>query len=135
MGTAAFLALIDRNDSYHRRSVAVLESLRIQRYRLVTTKYVIYESHAGILNAVGTREARAFLEGMANSWTRLVRVKGEDEARAKEILSRYLDKGYSLCDATSFAVMERLKMTLAFTFDDHFIQQGFSTPLSYQNWP
>ena len=60
--TAAFLALIDRNDSLHHRSISLLENLRVRRYRLVTTKYVIYESYAGILNAVGGDEARRFLE-------------------------------------------------------------------------
>lgn len=135
MDTAAFLALIDRNDSLHQRSVAVLERLRIRRYRLITTKYVIYESYAGILTGVGGDEARRFLEGMANSATRLVRVGGRDEQRAKEILFHYRDKEYSLCDATSFAIMERLGLTLAFTFDDHFRQHGFSTPLDYDDWP
>jgi hypothetical protein len=34
------------------------------------------------------------------------------------------DKTYSLCDALSFAVMERLKISRAASFDAHFRQYG-----------
>jgi predicted nucleic acid-binding protein len=35
------------------------------------------------------------------------------------------DKDFTLTDATSFAVMERLGITYAFTFDHPFTQYGF----------
>jgi predicted nucleic acid-binding protein len=51
----------------------------------------------------------------------LVTVKDEDEERAWEIFLKYKDKDFSYTDCTtSFAVMERLKMNMAFTFDSHF---------------
>ena len=39
---------------------------------------------------------------------------------------KYQDKDFSLTDAISFAVMERLQITQAFTFDRHFAQYGFT---------
>jgi predicted nucleic acid-binding protein len=48
-----------------------------------------------------------------------------DERRAREIIAQYDDKDFTLTDATSFAVMERLGITYAFTFDHHFTQYGF----------
>jgi uncharacterized protein len=52
-------------------------------------------------------------------------VTAEDELRTRQIIYRYDDKNFSLTDATSFAVMERLRITTAFTFDHNFAQYGF----------
>ncbi len=41
-------------------------------------------------------------------------------------LYQYDDKDFSLTDATSFAVMERIRVPYAFTFDRHFAQYGFT---------
>lgn len=133
--TSAFLALVARNDSRHLQAVRLLDRLRVGRNLLYTTKYVVYESHAAVLADAGGGAARQFLLAMANSATRIMRVRGMDEARAREIIFKFADKEYSLCDATSFAVMERLGLRLAFTFDDHFTQHGFSTPLDRGDWP
>jgi len=37
----------------------------------------------------------------------------------------YTDKTFSYVDCSSFAVMERLRITAAFAFDPHFEQYGF----------
>jgi predicted nucleic acid-binding protein len=50
----------------------------------------------------------------------------QDEQRAREIIFSQTDKPCSHTDATSFAVMERLRIGTAFTFDRHFAQYGFA---------
>ena len=70
---------------------------------------------------------------MANTATRIERVTGTDEQKSSDIIFKYNDKDYSSCDATSFVVMKRLALTLAFSFYDHFTQSGFSTPLDYED--
>ena len=45
---------------------------------------------------------------------------------AREIIYRYDDRDFSLVDATSFTVMQRLHVTRAFTFDRHFAQYGLT---------
>ena len=55
----------------------------------------------------------------------IVRVRASYETRVKQMISAYRDKDHSLTDALSFAVMERLGISLAFTFDRHFAQYGF----------
>ena len=48
----------------------------------------------------------------------------EEEERAREIIGRHSDKDWSLCDAISFAVLDRRRIRRAFTFDRHFLQYG-----------
>jgi predicted nucleic acid-binding protein len=55
----------------------------------------------------------------------VIRVSVADEARARQIIHQYQDKDFSLTDATSFAVMERLGITHTFTLDHNFSQYGF----------
>ena len=43
----------------------------------------------------------------------------------RTIIARYEDKTRSYTDATSFAVMERLGLKVAFAFDPHLRQHGF----------
>ncbi|MEW6448678.1 MAG: hypothetical protein AB1426_11450 [Bacillota bacterium] len=44
-----------------------------------------------------------------------------------EILRRFKGEDFSLTDATSFAIMERLKIKEAVSFDRHFSQYGLMT--------
>lgn len=56
----------------------------------------------------------------------VVRVRVRDESRAEEILDQYDDKEFSVTDALSFAVMERLDLRVAFSLDRHFAQFGWT---------
>lgn len=66
-----------------------------------------------------------FLLQSARSGTTVVRVSAEDEERARAIIFQYDDKDFSLTDALSFAVMERLRIRAALSFDRNFAQYGF----------
>ena len=44
----------------------------------------------------------------------------KDLENARKIVAEYKDQNFSLVDAVTFAVMERLGITKAFTFDIHF---------------
>jgi predicted nucleic acid-binding protein len=57
----------------------------------------------------------------------IVRVRSRDEDRAWQIITQYSDKDFSLTDAISFAVMERLGIKTAFSLDRHFTQFGWQT--------
>lgn len=48
----------------------------------------------------------------------------EDQKSALEILQQHRDKNFSFSDAVSFAVMTRMEIHLAISFDAHFRQYG-----------
>ena len=124
--SSAYLALLDTDDEHHNEAIATLQELAQARYRQFTTNVLLIESHALILSVLGRGRAAQFLTDMEESNTVVIRARASDEARAKQILFQYTDKDFSFADATSFAVMERLAIRLAFTFDRDFAQYGFS---------
>ena len=124
--SSVYLALLDADDEHHREATQILLQLAQARYRQFTTNVLLIESHALILSVLGRTQAAKFLKDMEESKTVVIRVRASDEERAKQILFQYEDKDFSFADAISFAVMERLDIRLAFTFDRDFTQYGFT---------
>jgi predicted nucleic acid-binding protein len=76
------------------------------------------------MGRLGASHAWRFLQSALGS-VAVERVSEIDEDRARGILFRYVDKTYTYTDSTGFAIMERLGIERAFTFDRHFAQYGF----------
>lgn len=125
--SSANLAILDDTDRNHQAAVGILDWLISQRYRQYTTNAMLVESHALILSVLGSQAANSFLREVGRGGVTVIRVRASDEARAREILFSYEDKAFSYNDAISFAVMERLEIDLAFTFDSDFRQYGWTT--------
>jgi uncharacterized protein len=123
--SSVYLALLDADDEHHREATQIVHQLAQERYRQFTTNVLLIESHALILSVLGRGRAAQFLKDMEESNTVVIRARAADEERAKQILFQYTDKDFSFADAISFAVMERLTIRLAFTFDRDFAQYGF----------
>lgn len=124
--SSVYLALLDQDDEHHRHATQIVHQLAQARYRQFTTNVLLIESHALILSVLGRAQAAQFLKDMQESKTVVIRVRASDEARAKQILFQYDDKDFSFADTISFAVMERLAIRLAFTFDRDFAQYGLT---------
>ncbi len=120
--TSAVYALLDRSDACHAAAKDSLERFKKVRSEPLLTNFIVAECHALALARLGASLARNWLLG--NVWA-IERVTDDDEAKAKEIVRKYVDKRFSYTDATSFAVMERLGLRTAFAFDPHFRQYGF----------
>ena len=95
-----------------------------ERRRFVTTNAVVFETHGLVVNRMNQQIAWNVLVALRASQT-IVRVRSRDEERAEAILAQYADKDFSMTDALSFAVMERLGISVAFSLDRHFIQYGW----------
>jgi uncharacterized protein len=124
---SAYFAVANRRDTHHTAAQAALSQLVAERRPFFTTNFILAETHALLLTKVNRDVAARVLFEIDNSqMTTIVRVSASDEARARAIIRQYQDKNFSLTDATSFAVMERLGINQAFTFDRNFYQYGFA---------
>lgn len=93
--------------------------------RLVTTDWIVDETLT-LLRARGAGKAAVevgidFFESRLY-WVETVR--GADILDAWSVFKTFDDKGWSFTDCVSKVVMERLGVTKAFTFDEHFRQFG-----------
>jgi hypothetical protein len=92
---------------------------------LATTDYILDELLT-LLRARGHKR-RAIEIGTAileQTLGVIEKVEEDDIERAWTIFRDYDDKDWSFTDGVSFAVMERLGVTTAFSFDQHFHQRG-----------
>lgn len=123
--TSGLGAYVIKRDAFNASAHIIQDRLQRERWLLATTNFVLAELHAFILRRADQTLALRVIQEIRGSTTRIERVSEPDEARALDILTRYTDNDFSFTDATSFAVMERLGIGTAFTFDHHFGQYGF----------
>lgn len=119
--SSAILALLDADDADHQEAVRLTSRIAGERRPSFITNYIEAEAHALLLRKLGRALAREWL--LAGGLP-VLRVHPDEEERAKELLARYADKDWSLCDALSFAVIDRRSIGAAFSFDRHFLQFG-----------
>jgi predicted nucleic acid-binding protein len=98
-----------------------------EQAQLFTSNYVFAETYTALLVRIGHNEAvnwgKHFLAGEA---IELIRADQDIEQQAWSILETHTDKDWSYVDATSFALIERERLTAAFAFDRHFAQRGLN---------
>ncbi len=121
--TSAFFALANTNDASHVYVRSLFQSLAARQVQLYSTNFILAETHALLLNRLNRDLARLFVREVERT-TSIIRITPADEARAWEIIEQYRDKDFSLTDATSFAVMERMQIQYAFSLDRDFVQYG-----------
>lgn len=122
--TGAWYALVDKNDPDHKEAEHFMTNNKIP---LLTTNFIFDETITLIRSRLGWNVARDFGQRLKHSnFASIVAVKYEDEEKAWEIFLKYKDKDFSYTDCASFAVMERLKIDAAFSFDRHFQTMKFN---------
>lgn len=126
LDSAGFPALVRQGDAHHLQAEAAWKLISGQRANTFTTNFVIAETHALFLTRLSHAAAVTFLAGIRQSAATIVRVTSDDERRVETIIVKYTDKDFSFTDATSFAVMERLGISTALTYNRDFMQYGFT---------
>ena len=124
--TGAWFAVQAVDDEHHVEARKALGVILQASRGLVTSNLVIGETYTLLRLTRGYREAKQFLDTLAQS-QKLERLFLTEpiERDAYEILGQYADHRFSYVDATSFAFMRRRRVTHTFAFDAHFKTAGF----------
>ncbi|MBV8847840.1 MAG: PIN domain-containing protein [Bryobacterales bacterium] len=87
---------------------------------LVTSDHVLVETWTLLRHRIHRKAAERFWEGLRAGISAIEAVGAADLETAWQIGSSYRDQDFSLVDRTSFAVMLRLGIDCAASFDDDF---------------
>lgn len=125
MDTGAWVAYVSPDDQYHR---AAARWMRHNRQSLVTTDYIVDEALT-LLRARGEpiraqRLGTLLFDGASNSFMQLHYLTEGEILDAWRVFRTYGDKEWSFTDCTGKIVIEKLGLTHAFAFDQHFRQFG-----------
>lgn len=122
--TSALFAVLDRDDLNHAEARAIWSDLIEEDAELCCSNYVVVECCALIQRRLGKQALRVFLKDMMPMLSVHWIERGMHQS-AVEILLEAGKRGPSLVDCTSFGLMRHLGTHRAFSFDKHFVQQGF----------
>jgi predicted nucleic acid-binding protein len=121
LDSSFWIALRGITDANHEAARQLAAVMAARRVNLLSTLLVFSEIHAYFCRMIKVRE-----QIITDFWHRgviqLEPVSYPDQQAALAILRQYEDKDFSFCDASSFAVMQRLKIRRAASFDHHFRQ-------------
>lgn len=123
--TSAIYALLDRSDMNHPRAEAIWFALLDQNEALFTSNYVIVESCALVQNRLGMEAVRAIHDKILP----MLETRWIDEGLHRMAVTALLAaarRQLSLVDCSSFAMMRQAGCEKAFTFDQHFAEEGFT---------
>ncbi len=124
--TAGFLALWDAADEHHGAATRLQQQLRKKRRRFLTTDYIVDETATLLLKRHSHAAAADFLTTVERSEALRLEWIGPDRFHvASAYFRRHADKAWSFTDCVSFVTMRELRVTDAFTTDNHFRQAGF----------
>jgi predicted nucleic acid-binding protein len=124
--TGAFAALYNAHDQYHDQAKAVWQSFLKENPALYTSNYVISETIILLRVRAGFAAAERFGDDVfASPAVRIVRVNERHEIQAWALFKKFSEHDFSFVDCCSFAVMQDLRISLAFAFDRHFVRAGF----------
>jgi predicted nucleic acid-binding protein len=114
--TSVWYAAADSSDLDNSRARRILSSGEA----LVTTDHVLVEAWRLIHHRISGAVAEKFWEALRNGIAIIETVIPADLEAAWQIGRSWRDQDFSIVDRTSFAVMLRLGIIRAASFDDHF---------------
>ena len=114
--TSVWYAAADSSDASNARAQEILSG----GDPLITTDHVLVETWTLLRWRIHREAAEAFWQGLRSGVATLEAVGPADLTAAWALGEAFPDQDFSLVDRTSFAVMERLGLERAASFDDDF---------------
>ncbi|MDQ3248035.1 MAG: PIN domain-containing protein [Chloroflexota bacterium] len=126
--TSGWANIVDPSQIHHLLAVTLYRNARQQGQQLIVTNYILTELVALLTSPLRIPRPNivALVEGLQSSpSTQIVHIDEDVHQQAWDLLSKRLDKTWSLVDCSSFVIMQRLGIREALTTDHHFEQAGF----------
>ena len=127
LDASGWFAALSPPDRWHSAARRAYEDATRAGISFLSTTLVVAEVHALLLRWRGVRAGRRFLE-VAFDTPSLTLVAADLELIRASIdgwIAGYPDQTFSLCDALSFEIMRRERVTYALAFDRHFEVAGY----------
>ena len=122
--TGAWYAIADSSDRHHKEARRFYTEHAGQT-PLATTDLIVAETWAILNSHLGRSAAMTLWDTLRETHTPIWTVEPVDLEAARHIAHAFSDQAFSFVDCTSFALMERMGISEAFTFDAHFLIYRF----------
>jgi predicted nucleic acid-binding protein len=129
--TSALYALLVRDDIMHVRARKCFSYFAEHGVQLLSSSYILVETIALLQRRIGLGAVLDFNTRIV-PLLEILWVNREWYGRAIQRLSLHSQNDLSLVDCLSFEIMEARAVTLAYTYDRHFEENGF-TIASFEN--
>jgi predicted nucleic acid-binding protein len=131
--TSYYLALVNRSDPRHERTVDLAENLL---GRVFVTQYILIELGSALSHGPDRLVFLDLLEDLHRDDS--ITIIPANEALFQQGVGLFAarpDKDWSLVDCISFVVMKQRRLQEALTTDRHFVQAGFHALLREEEKP
>ncbi|TDF99868.1 hypothetical protein E1757_07835 [Paenibacillus piri] len=120
----AFSSFMDPHDAYYAKARSLFLDLDDLDRTLVTTNYVMFETHQWLRNRYGFEHAQFFLETMdkaaAKSKLTIISGQPEFESESRRLITDCPDLQLSLSEAVTAVVMITYQIKRIFTFNPNY---------------
>lgn len=114
--TSAFIAFLDRSDSYH----DLFRRLFSSPPQLVTSALVVAEGHGWFLRRYDQNRAFQFLNFIeALSVLSIRSFDGDDLGKAAKLVKKFSDQSLTLADAHGLVIISERRLTSCWSTDRH----------------
>lgn len=118
--TSAWYAVADASDRNHPRAREFYRQVAGEA-SLVTTDLILAETWLLLAGRLGRQAALTFWHTLREAGIEIICPTALDLEAAWRVANEWFDQGFSFTDCITFVIMERLGITEAFTFDQHFL--------------
>ena len=123
--TSALYALLVRDDLMHGRAKTCFSSFSKHAVQLLSSSFVLVETLALLQRRIGLEAVQDFNARIV-PLIEILWVDKEWYNRAMQRLFSHQKRDISLVDCLSFEIMEARAVTVAYTYDRHFEENGFT---------
>ncbi len=122
--TSAILAVLNADDLHHAAAKTIWRDLLLESAQILCSNYALQEIFTLLQSRFGLDAVRLFQSDVLP----VLEVVWVDEPLHNQAVSALLAanrRNLSLVDCASFEMMRQFGVSKAFTFDPHFLEQGF----------